>query len=199
MVELFPLFRDIPAVACLYEAISSQTTVLTEQSSVYWCHEKLIIAWWLRSQQAVRVSTLQKLWTFAEQFLRIGKRANNTATLYQNYRVEHQKVLSTSQRFQFHHTWLCDLPTSSVLSLNFPPCIIISATILTSNSLSLYRGHTGSAKFVFTCLQLSPAGKILRIPWGIPGDCGRWWREFREIQGKFLNRGWNEREVSPNL
>ena len=57
MVEHFRLFRDImmiTVVACLYETISSQITVLTEQISVYWCQEKLIIGKWLRSQQAVR-------------------------------------------------------------------------------------------------------------------------------------------------
>ena len=26
-------------------------------------------------------------------------------------------------------------------------------------------------------VNLQIAGKISRIPWGIPGDCGCWWRE----------------------
>ena len=46
MVEHFRLFRDImmiPVVACLYETIYSQTTVLTEQIRVYWCQEKLYV------------------------------------------------------------------------------------------------------------------------------------------------------------
>ena len=43
-----------------------------------------------------------------------------------------------------------------------------------------------------------PAGKILRIPWRIPGDCGCYGKEIwvvnetrihMKIQGRFLNRG----------